>query len=336
MVPPGRKVTYGRIVVNYHPLKNEPNWTRLTVGGDRIDYPGVVRTDTTDIITAKLLLNSVVSAPQARCCILDIKDFYLNNTLPQCEFMRKELKKTPEIIPQYNLRAIATSDGYIYMQIGLGMYGLPQTGKIANEELEKHLKPFAYAPCPRTPGLWKHTNHPISFALIVDDFAIKYIGKEHLNHLLCALESKYKITKDEEATQFCGIISLNWNYRKRSVTLSMPGYIKKLLHKLQYKPATTPEHNPHTYKPPTYGKKVQHTTRPDTTPPLPPERKTRVHKIIGSLLYYDAQAVDNTILMAVNDIASQQAHTTEATEAKANKLLNYLATHPNASITHAQ
>ena len=95
MVPPGRKVTYRRIVVDYRPLKTEPHRTRLTVGGDKIDYPGVVRTDTTDIITAKLLLNSVLSTPRARCCILDIKDFYLNNISPRCEFMRMKLKKIP-------------------------------------------------------------------------------------------------------------------------------------------------------------------------------------------------------------------------------------------------
>ena len=60
-VPPGRKVTYRRIVVDYQPNKTEPNQTRSTVGGGKIDYPGAVRTDTADMITAKLLLNSVFS-----------------------------------------------------------------------------------------------------------------------------------------------------------------------------------------------------------------------------------------------------------------------------------
>ena len=197
-------------------------------------------------------------------------------------------------------------------------------------ELEKHLKPFGYAPCPRTPGLWKHHTRPISFALVVDDFAIKYVGQEHKHHLLRALESKYKITVDDQASQFCGI-SLDWNYRKRSVRLSMPGYISKLLHKLQYNPQIT-EHNPHTYKPPKYGTSIQFTDAPDTSPKLSAARKRRIQQIVGSLLYY-ARAVDNTILMAINDLASQQAHATETTEKHAHKLLNYLATHPNASVT---
>ena len=135
MVPKGRKVTNGRIVVDYRPNKSEPNRTRLTAGGDKIDYHGIVRTDTVDMMTAKLLINSVISTPRARCCILDIKDFYLNNMLPRYEFVRMELRLIPEEIKQqYNLLAIA-HDGYAYIQIEKGMYGLPQAGKIANEEL---------------------------------------------------------------------------------------------------------------------------------------------------------------------------------------------------------
>lgn len=68
-------------------------------------------------------------------------------------------------------------------------------------------------------------------------------------------------------------------------------------------------------------------------PILPPERIKRIQKIIGSLLYY-ARAVDSTILMTVNYIASQQSKATQATETKINQLLNYVATHPNASITY--
>jgi len=40
-VPTGRKVTYGRLVCDHRPQKKEKNRTRLTVGGDRLDYPHV-------------------------------------------------------------------------------------------------------------------------------------------------------------------------------------------------------------------------------------------------------------------------------------------------------
>jgi len=284
------------------------------------------------MMTAKLLLNSVVSTPRARCCILDVKDFYLNNKLPRYEFMRIEYKLIPdEIKKQYNLHKIV-HDGYIYIQIEKGMYGLPQAGKIANDELQRHLLPFGYKPCPRTPGLWRHSSKPITFALVVDDFAVKYVKKEHLLHLQRALQSKYVITIDDEAKQFCGI-DLSWNYRKRTVTLSMPGYVKKLLHKLQHKQPAKPEHNPHTWKPPKYGQHAQYVEPTPDLPILPPQRIKRIQKILGSLLYY-ARAVDHTILMTVNDLASQQSKPTVQTEEKINKLLNYVATHPNSSITY--
>ena len=112
----------------------------------------------------------------------------------------------------------------------------------------------------------------------------------------------------------------------------MPGYIKKLLHKLQYTKPATPEHNPHLYKPPAYGKQTQYVEPPDTSTPLSRQRKRRILQIVGSLLYY-ARAVDNTILMAVNDLAAQQANATITKEAHTHKLLNYLAIHPDASVT---
>jgi hypothetical protein len=60
-VPKGRTYTYGHIVCNYHPQKDEPHRTWLTVGGDRIDYPWNESTPRTDLTTAKLLFNSTIS-----------------------------------------------------------------------------------------------------------------------------------------------------------------------------------------------------------------------------------------------------------------------------------
>ena len=68
-------VTYGRIFVSYRPEKADPNRTRLTVGGDRVNYPGDCGTPTTDILTFKLLLNSTISTPGDRFMNIDIKDF---------------------------------------------------------------------------------------------------------------------------------------------------------------------------------------------------------------------------------------------------------------------
>ncbi len=64
------------------------------------------------------------------------------------------------------------------------MYGLPQAGIIAQELLAKRLKEHGYSQSETTPGLWKHKWRPIIFSLVVGDFRVKYIGKEHAQHLL--------------------------------------------------------------------------------------------------------------------------------------------------------
>jgi hypothetical protein len=50
-------------------------------------------------------------------------------------------------------------------------------------------------------------------------------------------------------------------------------------------------------------------------------------------LYY-ARAVDPTVLMPLNDIATEQTKATEKTQAAMNQLLDYLATHPDATIRY--
>ena len=47
---------------------------------------------------------------------LDIKNFYLNTPLTRYEYLRLILDNFPEdVIAQYNLKNIVTSDGYVYI-----------------------------------------------------------------------------------------------------------------------------------------------------------------------------------------------------------------------------
>ena len=100
-----KDVTYGRICCNYREQKEEKNRTRLTVGGDRINYTGDCGTPTADLLTVKLLLNSVISTPYAKFMGIDIKNFYLNTPMPRFEYFRLKLDNFPEdVILQYGLR----------------------------------------------------------------------------------------------------------------------------------------------------------------------------------------------------------------------------------------
>ena len=209
-VPYGRTVTYGNMVCDIRPQKKETHRVRLTVGGDKVEYPGDVSTPTSDLTTAKCLINSILSTSKAKGLCIDVKDFYLNTDMDRCEYMRIKVEIIPqEIMEQYELEKLACG-GWVYIEIQKGMYGLPQAGKLANDKLKAYLALFGYHPTKHTPGLWRHESRDITFALTVDDFFIKYTDARDANHLLDTLKQQYTISEDWDATLYYGV-TLNWD-----------------------------------------------------------------------------------------------------------------------------
>ncbi len=84
---------------------------------------------------------------------------------------------------------------------------------------------------------------------------------------------------------------------------------------------------------PQYGVKQQFTEEADASPPLGKEEAKYVQAVAGTLLYY-ARAVDNTILTALSEIATEQANPTEKTLAKVKQLLDYCATQEDTVIAY--
>jgi hypothetical protein len=78
--------------------------------------------------------------------MMDIKNYYLGTPLPRFEYMKMMLSRFPvEIIQKNNLNALAI-DGWVYIEIRKGMYGLKQEGLLANRLLQSCLAPFGYYP----------------------------------------------------------------------------------------------------------------------------------------------------------------------------------------------
>jgi hypothetical protein len=330
-LPEDRKITYGKIVCDYKPHKQEKERVRLTVGGDILHNSGDVATSTADITTFKILINSTLSTKDAVMMMMDIKNCYLGTPLPRFEYMKMLLSHFPEeIIQKYNLNALAVN-GWVYIEIRKGMYALKQSGLIANHLLQTRLAPFGYYPARHTPGIWLHKTRPISFTLVVDDFAVKYVGKHHAEHLRNALLRTYELTTDWTATVYSGM-TFKWDYNKRICDIAMHGYVSNFLSKFQHDSPKHPQHTPSRYVTPVYGAKTQYTTR-DETPPLTAQQCLTIEKVTGSVLYY-AKAVDPTVLMPLNDIATEQTKATEKTQAATKKMLDYLATHPDATIRY--
>ena len=142
MVPKGVTVTYGYLVCNIKHSKTEMHCTRLTVGDNLINFDIDKSTATADLTTITSLFNSIISTPKARFCTADTYNIYFDMHLAKYEYIKLHLEIIHDkIIQQYNLLDIAVN-GWIYCEIKKGMYGLPYTGKIANERLMKHLEPY--------------------------------------------------------------------------------------------------------------------------------------------------------------------------------------------------
>ena len=158
-IPQDRKsdVTYGRIVCVYREGKKDKYRTRITMGGNLINYPGDCGTPTADLLTVKLLFNSIISTPNAKFMSINIKDFYLCTPMKRYEYFRMKIELFPEdIIQEYNLHNKVDATGNVHCEVRRGMYGLPQAGIIAQELLEERLLKAGYRQSKVTPGYWKH------------------------------------------------------------------------------------------------------------------------------------------------------------------------------------
>jgi hypothetical protein len=169
-------------------------------------------------------------------------------------------------------------------------------------------------------------------SLSVDDFGLKYVGREHAEHLMACINKKYNTSSDWNGTEYCGL-TLDWDYKNRTVDLYMPGYIMAELHKYQHPATARPKHSPHTWNPPIYGAKTQFVDYSTPSPTLSEKDVTKLQQLTVTLIYY-ASAIAPTLIMPINILSSEQSKATEVTADKVIKLLNYCNTHPETKIRY--
>ena len=186
------------VVCEVKPHKEDPNHTHITVPGSQICYHRDVGTPTGSINLVKLIINSVLSRRNARFVCFDLKKLYLQTLTEKSEYVRIKLSDIrPEFIEECNPTQ-SVQNGWVYFEILRGCYGLPQSGRLANDLLRTPIEKAGYYEAATTLGPWSHKWRPIQFDLILDDFGIKYVGKQHALHLLKILEQNYEITIDWE------------------------------------------------------------------------------------------------------------------------------------------
>jgi hypothetical protein len=177
--------------------------------------------------TIKIHWNSTISTRGARYCTMDCSNMYLRSFLPTPQYVRFQKSLIPpKFYKQYGLDYYAVGD-YVYARIVRAWYSLKESGKTTNDEIVAHMAKHGYKQA-RTPVLFLHKTRPIIFTLVVDDFGIKYMDKNDVEHLKTCLEEIYTMKIDWEGKRYVGI-DLKWDYKKREVLCSMDGYVEAAL-----------------------------------------------------------------------------------------------------------
>ncbi len=127
------------------------------MGGNLVNYPDDCGTPTADLLTVKLIFNSIISTPNAKFMTIDIKDYYLMTPMDRYEYFRMKLELfPPDIINEYGLCDKVDADGNVFCEVQCRMYGLSQASILAQDLLTKRLYKAGYRQSRITPGYWHH------------------------------------------------------------------------------------------------------------------------------------------------------------------------------------
>ena len=85
---------------------------------------------------------------------LDLKDFFLATPMKKAKYMKLRFNIIPsDIVQRYNLQDKCTTDGYIFVKIKKGMYGLKEAAVLAYDQLTEFLNKEGYHHVQGTSGL---------------------------------------------------------------------------------------------------------------------------------------------------------------------------------------
>ena len=140
-------------------------------------------------------------------------------------------------------------------------------------------------------------------SLVVDNFGVKYVGKDHGIHLKNTIEENYNATTEWDGRRYIGI-TLDWYYKRRQVNLSVPNYVTKYLKQLKHK-LKKRQHQPYPSAPIIYGSKKQYSTSTSTAPFLDNKGKKFIQQVCGKFIFL-GRSVDSTLLCPIARSKSTQ------------------------------
>ena len=121
---------------------------------------------------------------------------------------------------------------------------------------------------------------------MVDNFGVKYVGEEHAKHLLdILLANDEGVHEDWGSTKFC-VITLKWDYTRRTCKLLMPGYIEAVLIRFHRSRPIKPELAPHRYASRSFSAANSQAPNPDDdTARLDASGVLCLQRVVGCILY---------------------------------------------------
>ena len=155
----------------------------MTVGEDRLDYDG---NPSFSLLNTKIFLNSVIydAYTGARYGTVDVKDFYLNNPMNRYQYMKiAQQYFTDEIRSEYDIDKLV-HNGYLFVEIRKGMYGLNEFGITTFSRIINNLVSAGYYLVKHTPSFCTYKTRNLIFTLAIDDFGVKYSNMGNIHHLL--------------------------------------------------------------------------------------------------------------------------------------------------------
>jgi hypothetical protein len=341
-IPQGWIAAYARFVCICRPEREEKHRTRLTVGGGNLitNYHGYVSTnDMAGLELTKMHWLSVLSTKNAKCMTMDFGNFDFNTPLDRHEYMRIHINNIPQevIEDEYKLyEENYVTDGFVHVKIWHALFGLKQSGALANPQLLKVLGKEGYYHSEHTSGLWQNKGHFIHFSS--GWFWCKVYGQERCTALAIShqkIKRTYPTAVDWKCNQFLGV-HLDWDYEVLTLKASMPpGYIKKrqytTISTRSFEQATVWSVSIHCIE---LGHKAANDIHPWVTSIFKRRHKViLLQKVYGKFLYY-VQTIDNVMIRPLNILSTKVTTGTEKTKSAMNHFFDYCSTNPDAFILY--
>jgi hypothetical protein len=276
--------------------------------------------------------------PATRFATADMVDYYLGTPIedPHAYVQIEADTIGDQLIDLYRLNDLVytskSGKRMITFRLAKAMYGYPAAGLLSFNKLKSALEQADFYEHPLVDCLFLHKTRSITFALIVDDMAIKFDNEDDLQFLLSTISPHWKVKLDRSGTKFIGM-DLLWNYNLPlpSVTLSAPTVIPDAIAKFCQNKKMTGKSTPSPYSKFHYGSKVQDAPIDDDSP-APPGSAQYVQEVTGTLGHH-SRVIDYALHEAVTSIARTQAAPTLDTMNRVEHLLQYAHSHRNHCIT---